>query len=301
MSEPYKKRGLAEAVAGNLYLDSGGDHRDAIFVAGSGRSGTTWLSNLINHENRYRYIFEPFDPEKVPLCKDFRRKQYLRPDDESEEYFEAAKKILVGALRHRWSDRFNRKVFAKRRLIKDIRANLLLGWMRHNFPGMPVVLLLRHPCAVTDSRIRLGWRDNLADVMTQSRLLEDHLKPFEKEIPAANTAFERSIFLWCIENCVPLRQPGSREIYIVFYEKLLAEPESELTSLFEFLGEDFDESLVRKAGDRERYLTGWTERISGPEVKRACEILGLFGLDRVYGEDVLPSSRGVSELASRGT
>ena len=47
-------------LLGGLYVDLGkGDHRDAVFLAGSGRSGTTWLSEVINYKGGYRYVFEP--------------------------------------------------------------------------------------------------------------------------------------------------------------------------------------------------------------------------------------------------
>src|SRR5829696_6063462 len=116
-----------------------------LFLAGSGRSGTTWLSEIINHRRGYRYVFEPFNPREVGPFEHFNTKQYLRPDDQREEFLEPARLALTGGLRDPWTDRFNGRIVARRRLIKDIRANLLLGWIRANFPGMPIILLLRHP------------------------------------------------------------------------------------------------------------------------------------------------------------
>ena len=187
-------------LLGGFYVDLGRDHRDSVFLAGSGRGGTTWVSEIINYRGEYRYVFEPFHPGKVDLCKNFRSKQYLRPDDGREEYLGPARKVLTGGLRSRWTDRFHRKFIARRRLIKDIRANLLLGWMRANFPGMPIILLLRHPCAVVASRLALGWKDNLCETMEQGELVEDFLHPMEPEIRGARGVFERHLFLWCIEN-----------------------------------------------------------------------------------------------------
>ena len=42
-------------------LDWNGDLGRTVFLAGTARSGTTWLSELINHRNDYRYIFERVD------------------------------------------------------------------------------------------------------------------------------------------------------------------------------------------------------------------------------------------------
>jgi Sulfotransferase family len=165
-------------LPGGLYVDlEKGDHRRSVFLAGSGRSGTTWLSEIINHRRGYRYVFEPFNPRVVGPFGHFRTKQYLRPDDQRKEFLEPARLALTGGLRDPWTDRFNGRIVARRRLIKDIRANLLLGWMRANFPGMPIILLLRHPCAVVVSRLALGWRDNLSETMEQRELVEDFLVP----------------------------------------------------------------------------------------------------------------------------
>ena len=294
---------------GTLHVDPGSrDHRDSVFLAGSGRSGTTWVSEMINYRNGYRFIFEPFHPGKVRICKDFRRKQYLRPDDRREEYLGPAETILTGGLRNFWTDRFNKKLVARRRLIKDIRANLLLSWMRANFPGMPMILLLRHPCAVVASRLTLGWRDNLAETMEQGELVEDFLLPMEAEIRAARDGFERHVFLWCIENYVPLRQFGPGEIHLAFYENFLTHPEDEVRRLFAFLSEGFDARVYRTLRhpsplgrrNEDSSVDAWRRSVTGSQLERAVEILALFGLDRVYGERAMPDPSGANALTMNG-
>jgi len=293
-------------LLGGLYVDLGkGDHRDSVFLAGSGRSGTTWLSEVINHSGGYHYVFEPFNPARVGAFGHFRSKQYLRPDDTREEFLKPASLALTGALKSSWTDRFNRALVARRRLIKDIRANLLLGWMRANFPGMPIVLLLRHPCAVVASRLALGWKDNLSETMEQQDLVEDFLLPMETEIHAARDAFERHLILWCIDNYVPLRQFAPGEIHLTFYENLLINPEAELQSLFTFLGEDLDDRTCDRL-DRPSPLSrkdapipsvdGWRVRVDACQRQRVGEILALFGLEGVYGEGPMPDPSGAYVL-----
>lgn len=296
-------------LLGGLHVDLGrGDHRDSIFLAGSGRSGTTWLSGIINHGDDYRYVFEPFHPGKVGAFGHFASKQYLRPEDGRAEFIEPARLMLTGRLRDPWTDRFNQRLFARRRLIKDIRANLLLAWMRANFPGMPIVLLLRHPCAVVTSRLALGWRDNLDETMGQRDLVDDFLLPMRDEIGAAGDDFERHLFLWCIDNYVPLRQFGGEGLHLTFYENLLVDPERELEDLFGFLGKDLDGRVLDSLGRPSPLsrkdapppsVDGWRAHVGPHRLRRTREILTLFGLDRLYGKGPLPDPSGVRAVLER--
>ena len=43
-----------QRLLGGFYVDLGHDHRDSVFLAGSGRAGTTWVTELINYRGAYR-------------------------------------------------------------------------------------------------------------------------------------------------------------------------------------------------------------------------------------------------------
>jgi hypothetical protein len=312
---------LRSRLHSRFYADLNRDHKNFIFLAGSARSGTTWVSDIINYNNEYRYMFEPFHPGKVQICKNFEPKQYLRPEDRREETLIPARTILSGGIRSEWTDFLNLRFISWRRLIKDIRANLMLGWIRTNFPGMPIILLLRHPCAVASSKTHLrhrksplprGWRPNLDDFLSQSDLVVDFLEPFEEEMRSAKDDFERDVFSWCVENYVPLKQFGPGEIYVIFYEGLCEDPNDELRRLGAFLGRDFDNSVFEKI-DRpsrlsrpksailsgESLVANWRKHVTDAQLERAVEILRLFGLDKIYSEEPLPNTSGA--LALMGT
>ena len=309
---PLTKK-LRTRLLSGLYLDLNRDYRNSIFLAGSGRSGTTWVSDIINYKNDYRYVFEPFHPGKVEICRGFGRKQYLRPQDRREEFLRPARRILSGGLRSGWSDRFHSRFVSRRRLIKDIRANLLLGWLRANFPEMPIILLLRHPCAVAHSKIRLGWKPYIEAFLSQRELVEDFLRPFEDEMRSAKTDFERHVFCWCVENYVPLKMLKRGEVHLTFYENLSEYPKDEVRRLFAFLGKDFDASvfermkkpsLLSREGSAvlsgERLVDGWRRHVTDRQLGRALEILGHFGLDGVYSGKVMPDPDGALALMEPG-
>ena len=289
-------------------IDYSTNYKNSVFLAGTGRSGTTWVSNLINYRNNYRYIFEPFEPKQVYICRDFNPKQYIRPSYKQEFFLNPVTTVLNGKVKSYWSDRFNQKIITNKRLIKSVRANLFLKWLRENFPQLPIILLIRHPCAVAYSRVKLDWGTSLNKYLVQEDLMEDFLNPFEQEIRQAEifyqkhrSIWENSIFTWCIEHYIPLKQLKREDIYIVFYEDFCTNPKIELDRIFAYINNKYDErvfaqftkasQLSRKdsAVNRgESLINSWKNFVTDEQKKRAVEIIGMFNLERIYSQDSIP-------------
>lgn len=288
------------------------DANNVVFLAGSARSGTTWLSNLINFKNDYRYIFEPFWGEKVQMCRAFGTRQYLRSGTDDERYLGPARAIISGRVRNKWADQFNQNFDNRRILVKDIRANLILYWLRNWFPGMRFILLLRHPCAVALSRMRLQWKADLVRFSSQRDLVTDYLQPFLLELDSASDEFNKHVTSWCIENYVPLKLFAGHELHVAWYEYLCVEPRENLERLFSFLGSSLDErvferlrepspvswntSAVLAGADR---VHGWKRQVTESQIRRASEILDRFGLSVLYSDDPLPNRDGLQAFLRR--
>lgn len=293
-----------------LFVDWNRDYRKTVFLAGTERSGTTWISDIINYNNEYRYIFEPFWALKVDICKPFQSHQYLRPHNQNECFVHAAKYILSGNIRNPWTDQYHRKFFANRRLIKDVRANLFLKWAHSHFPEVPIVLLLRHPCAVARSYFGRERPYPILDkFLIQEELMEDFLNPFKQEIKNVKSDFEAFIFSWCIQNYVPLKQFKLGEIHVCFYERFCEDPENEIRGLFSFLRKPYISAVLKQIKNpspqcfkKSAVITGgslidsWRDYISGDQIYRALKILYIFGLDKVYSENSMPDIEGAMEL-----
>jgi hypothetical protein len=298
-----------------MFIDVNPDPSASVVLAGRGRSGTTWMVDLLNHHNDYRIIFEPFNPEQVAMCRHFGRRKYLRESSRDPRFLEPVAAILTGRFRSAWSDSQNRRLFlARRRLIKTVRATLFLRWLKSCYPAVPVVLAMRHPCAVVSSALRLGWDPAIPDLLAQEDLVDDFLAPYLDRILGAGDDFERHMFAWCIEHYVVLKQFRPGEIYLLFWENLCDQPERELEQVFDFLGKQYDgrsgaglrqpssttSKKTRGAIASGRNLVGlWQTEVSREQVKRSLEILSIFGLDQIYSDDSRPYVAGALALMKR--
>jgi hypothetical protein len=284
-----------------------------VFFFGTGRSGTTWISNLVNYKNEYRDIFEPFHPKQMPLIKHFGYNLYLRPDNRDPRFLEPARRIVTGRFDNKWADRYNRRRLAGQRIIKDVRVTHFAKWLRVNFPEMPMIYILRHPLAVIASWRALGWAPSIEIYTRQAQLVDDHLLPYLSEIEQAamlpKPAFEHYLIFWCIENIVPLQQFQQGEIFLAFYEDLLVEPERAIHQMFTFLHKPYDSSLfdrLDKPSSQTRpsssfktkaeRLDAWRTHFSKFEIDRALKILSVFGIDKIYTDALTPLLPGDSVL-----
>ena len=275
--------------------------RPTAFLAGTGRSGTTWVEEIINCRQEYRVIFEPFWPLRVPLCRMFPETTYLPADDPARDHYRAARTVLSGRFRNKWTDQFNHRRIYWKRLIKDVRANLFLHWLHHRFPSLPIVFLIRHPCAVVVSQQKALWRPSAFEFLEKPTLVRDHLEPFVKLIQSAEDEFDQKVIAWCVRNFVPLQQFRRGEMLVMFYEDLVTQPKTEIGRLFDFLEQGIPRealaqwkrpsALVRPdsaivTGDDP--LNSWRLHLTDKQIARAASLLQQFGLDRLYGAESSP-------------
>jgi hypothetical protein len=129
-----------------VYFNVDQNISNTILLASVPRSGSTWISNIINYKNDYRYVFEPFFPKYVRLFRDFQYRQYISKHEVDSTLTDKARYVVSGKIRNLWVDRFNKKIFCNKRLVKDVRINLLLKWLKENFNELQIILGLRQLC-----------------------------------------------------------------------------------------------------------------------------------------------------------
>lgn len=218
----------------------------ALLLAGTGRSGTTWITDVLCALPGVQQIFEPLFPlwnERVRQVTGwderdpYIRSIYLRSKEEYPEWEEMWRKILTGNFRNYWTDYQRTSWFPDRFLVKEVRANLMLGWLHRKFQPR-IVYLLRHPCAVVYSRLAAPqpWHADVRDILKQEDLVEDYLKPWVTEIERETDLLGAHAVWWAVENRVALNQLQGIPHALLFYEDLVMRPRAVLESLLLWLG-----------------------------------------------------------------
>jgi hypothetical protein len=240
-------------------------HSPMRFIAGSGRSGTTWVLDCLAEANDLRPVFEPLHPDVTPVGPRFAYRalavgnnvpdlaHYLERVNRGEYRswwinYRGRKDLLLPKAGHfttwdgtkryyrRWrrflSDRSELHAASQREraLIKCIRANLLLGWIVRTF-GAQAALIVRHPCAVIESQLRRGSLWDPAPILARFRR-DDHLEEISggryRALLNADLSLTESLALvWVIENQLPVANAVRDGYTVVSYERLITTPQQE--------------------------------------------------------------------------
>ncbi len=180
--------------------------RGPLLVTGAHRSGTTWVGVTLAASNGVAYLPEPFNLDHLSpgLCAARFPHWFMRITEEtSSEYHDDIAKML------RWGFSWRDAAVASARsaracvravqvartfrtarnhqcrpLVKDPIALFSAEWLADTF-GMDVVVLIRHPAAFAASLLRIGWRFDFNNFLSQPSLMTGDLAPFAREIELA--------------------------------------------------------------------------------------------------------------------
>lgn len=275
------------------------DPSQTIILAGSGRSGTTWLGNIIAANPNVRIIFEPFDYRHVPQAGCLPLRPYARLNESYPEWEPFVRQVLQGRIENEWINRQGKRWWAWRRLIKEIRANLMLAWIDRMFHPR-IVFTIRHPCAVVLSRLKLKWETHLDVFLAQPQLIADYLEPFLDLVHSAHTEVQKQAVMWSVENLIPLQQLPDHNWVFCLYEDFCRQPEAEADRVLKGLG-------IRKTWLTQRAIRGitmvtrpdsavltkkdplteWQHQLSPADIDTVLETVHAFGIN-LYSSQPLP-------------
>jgi Sulfotransferase family len=291
-----KYRKLTSTIIRSIYQDNVRDLGKSILVAGSARSGTTWLADIIASQSKSRVMFEPFNPNLVPEYSKFNYFQYMRPEDYDQNLYEFCHKVFTGKIRNAWIDREIRVIHPQGRVIKCIRSTLMLKWLDVQFPEVPKIFIVRHPCAVVLSRMKLSWATDgdIGHFLSQPKLVSDFLENKMEVIAHAESDEEKHALIWCLTNLVPVHQFQSNQLNLVLYEKLVQNPEEEFSKIFNLIQVQYDPKmypgLVQPSMTStpssavirgERRTDQWKNELSSNQVDAIYRTIERMGLDHL--------------------
>ena len=293
-----------ETICRSLYRDRS-NPSSTTFLLSSGRSGSTWLGSMLHSLPGTRMIFEPFHAEQGIPSLAAHRYEYVPPESDSAQLIADVRILLSQSTWNPWVEQFNPvgRFMYRRRLVKEVRINLLLPLLLRQLNECRFLLLLRHPAAVVQSQVSGGWQLSPERLFQQADL--DGLSWLRdlQSIELSNDPFERNLVFWAIENRIALDAARTAGIPILFYEELCMEPAAHLARLEIFLGASFPASAKKGVAEAswssskavagyslEQKISASQTRISPRQMTAMLRILEASGLDRVYGRDPLPDS-----------
>lgn len=287
-----------------------GDIAQTIVLAGSPRSGTTWLAELLATLPEYTLVDEPLHQRWAAAREagfnDWRT--YIAPSECRPAARAYMKKALSGCVASNrqfgGANQFSKiyELFTGEKNVgKFVRANRLLHWVHRQFPLRGMILMLRHPCAVVASQLDYEddvWRrtqppgqDNLQSGFC-GWIPDDVLRRFESVLAGVRSTAGRLAAVWCLDTYFPLYEKASFPGFVTTYERLLTHKANEVKRIFQYLGapvpeeahQSFDEASYSASADLitedvQRQLSKWKDKLSPAQIDDVLSVVEGFGLD----------------------
>ncbi|WP_104734325.1 sulfotransferase domain-containing protein [Hanstruepera ponticola] len=203
-----------------------------IIILGSARSGTSWLSETMASQHRYRLLFEPeheTQTQKGHLVCD----KWYRNTNDSPDAHRYLNNVFGNKIDNDWiAQNSNRKfkrhlwpLIPKKYIIKFVRANLLSHYFNDYFE-IPVIHMIRNPYDVilSQKRVKFPWLYDLSHFVVQEDLKILIKDKFNFDISNYSQLSDVEVLTlrWCIENVLPLEvlKNTNKLFKLVRYEDL---------------------------------------------------------------------------------
>ena len=271
----------------------------AIFITGHGRSGTTWIGNTFSQAPGVLYYNEPCNPDAVRGGNYSDWFRYVRPD-ENDSFFESCLESSFKGLityRSNWLKQrpYRRLLPGYRVVIKEVASLMSLEWVYKSYQPK-VLVVVRHPCAVALSEINKGTpvERPIMEMLRQTDLLEDHLKPYISIMKSAKRPYEIYGAVWGARNRVIANLiPHYPEWKVIFYEDLCKNPLVCFYELFDHFNlnwgskvkkfinrttteEELGTYSVSKVTDKQ--INKWKKEMSRSEIEQVRSFVEPFNL-----------------------
>lgn len=201
-----------------------------IFIFSTARSGTTWLTELLATQDRFKIVNEPFNlrrPEVREHSGFVAWEEILGPHHQQlmrtylQTFISGADRDLRYSRPTPFSDQWH---FSTTRVIFKLlfAGEDCIDWLRSQFDAH-VILLLRHPIPVSLSREELPRLESFLKPPYSDHFTREQLALAESIVERGDR-MEMAVLDWCLQNSVRLKAAGP-EWLVLGYEQLVLEPE----------------------------------------------------------------------------
>ena len=215
--------------------------KNPIIVLSFGRSGSTWISDIISKNMGGLLLFEPLHPETCPFAQEAAYSSGYEPEL-NERLLAFLNDILAGRNHNRWllrnhlfnpleavSQAFVDMVWEETQVLgfKEIRANFMIDWFIERMDAR-IVYLVRHPAAVIASLRRrknfwnefgfeTHWQLFMEHVMRRP-VNQESLAPYLPVIESAATQIEREAVMWGVTHKLATQALARHGLPVFHYE-----------------------------------------------------------------------------------
>ena len=301
-------------LSANYHLNN---YNEVVWVIGSGRSGTTWVTDMLNYKQGFREMLEPCRPHVVADSNFLALNDYRRPGKKDERLALFYAEVFSGRFKHVDVDSAANRLRFKGLMVKDVFANLFAKHLHNLFPNVKPILLLRNPFEVAlsmQSKKDWVWMTDPMLFLNQPDLVEDFLLPYVPlitEVSERGDYIEKLLLIWCIINYVPLKQFKKEEILVVFYEDVKRNPSAEVSQMWQFIRGSADvppmsipnhvsaktSGVSTELGKKFTKDEGaWRDKLSATQLKNGNSILDAFGFGDLYSEAGVPNRASLKKF-----
>lgn len=298
-----------------------GNKKDIVIFT-TRRSGSTWITNIINSERGIKYLDQPLDlrladrTQKKLLPHDrYSKFVYLNTTKEKQKVFKYFELIFDGELKVRnpWNvfdDDYNFKT--NRQVLKLCNGKALIEDFIELF-NIEVLFFIRHPIPQSLSVMKRNWGYSPVYAFLENELFvkkylnEDKLK-FIESVLDSGSLLEKHVLNWVLQNLIPLKSNYKNKWLTLSYEELVLKPREIINFLAERLQLDNKEGMYEKIDEpskttkseknkiasskenRVNYLIHkWYEECSEEEKKNINIILDKFEIKCYNANEILPT------------
>jgi hypothetical protein len=277
-------------------------------MVGSGRSGTTWLSSLLNADHSMREVFEPVHVLHVDHMQDGPTHPVLGSDPTWDAWLSD---VFRGRYITRRTDRDNvgrNPADAQKLLVKDVFATGLL--LSSAVRDVPKVLVMRHPMAVALSKQvhrHWHWSWSTQEFLGHPGWRQGVLAPWVDvltKVEQTGSELERLVAVWAVIQRVSLMSLPEQELPVIHYERAMLEPWREVFALKQNSGWEAlisaSESEVLSAAGRVSFVsksfatsslpnpTKWLEAAEAQDRMKVDKLLESLGVADWHDDQGMP-------------